>query len=475
MKKEGKKKLKNKNSGKKPARQENAKDSEKQPGGNFGKSASDILAGINTLFENGFTFAKNVKELIFLVPGFVVWLSGHKLFGWVGIVIAVSVLVFHGVKKFGHKSVFTAVCAGIAVFSLMMTASLAAFGYIQFNPHPGEQDDEQSGSGADKVTDDPAELETVDSTESPVLTYKEMTFEDKIDSNVWRPLLAVALDAKEKNTWTKESFNTFSQDVFACMNELASAGDWKAEKQHTETLRKNVDEIARLGRESSGWEKFTQISELRAENYACYPSLDNAHQSGIAALDCLDWMGKMNGKEGKGLNTSVYNEKHVLQYGVRAVDGFFGWWSMARVSAGNQEADEIYFYFGQTFHHFGGYDDMTGDRVSDSHLLLAAVCYCRVAVDDENLYRLGQASEKQYRSCLYAAIVFDKLDNRLRPDDPFFLEEAEKYYRYASYNSNLSTEEAKKIEGYRKIVEDKKAKRGMQASETYKIPLNPHF
>lgn len=304
------------------------------------------------------------------------------------------------------------------------------------------------------------EMETIDSTESPVITYKEMMFEEKIDSEIWIALLLTAENTEK--TGTEESFDTFCQSVSECMHSFTLKSDLeKIEKRHASKIRENVDEIARLERGENNWEKYTQISELREENYLNYPSLENGHQSGISALDCLDWMGKVNGKEGKRLDDKVYNEEHVLKYGAQAVDGFFGWWCAEVRMNGVQNVKEISFYFGQTFHHFGGYNDMTGDSVSVNHLLLAAAFYSQTAVDEKEIYQSGQATEKQYQACLYLAIVFDKLDNKLRPNDPFFLIEAEKYYQYALYNSNLHTGDADKIEKYIDIVRKKKKNRGV--------------
>lgn len=459
MKSEGKKALRNKASGKKPVEQGNTKRSESQQEESFGKGLSDA----NTALHNVISLIKNVKELGVLVWGIACYLKGERLLSLIAFAVIAAMVFFQVVKRIGHKGAFAAAGASIVIFFLVLVPCLLAFGFVQFNPHPEKQEDGEHAAGKDanNNADDSEELETVASTESPILTYKEMTFEDKIASDIWLSFLSVVENAE--NAWTEEGFEALEREVFGCMENLASVEESRnAKKHHTEAIRKNVDEITDLERERSSWKKFTRLSVLRAENYMYYPSLENAHQSGIAALDCLDWMGKVNGKEGKELNTSIYNEDHALEYGERAVDGFFGWWCMELKASGAQKADEICFYYGQTFHHFGGYNDMTGDRVAVEHLLLSAVFYCRVAVDDENLYRSGQASEKQYLACLYVAVVFDKLDNKLRPEDSFFLKEAEKYYRYASYNSNLSTDMADKIEKYIEIVKEKKRNRIVQ-------------
>ncbi len=420
----------------------------------IGKWVTNVLSLGNGVFEL-------VNRCIAFAAACCAYLSKNLWICGIAIFIVSANLAWFLIKRKRMK-IFVATVIAVSFFGIGTISCLAAFGRIQITLNlDGEVAPVSTGNdGGEDGNDSQKELEQVDSTESPKPTYVAMTFESKITSVVWKALIE---DVKDVGvTGTKDNFEMLRQRVFATMgSEAENMEQGNMEKHHTKAIRENVDQIEKLEREADGWSRRMEISRLRMENYSFYASTDNAHQSGMAALDCLDWMGKVNGKEGKEVNKAIYNEENLIRYGDQAIDGLFGWWSAIHAAGNVQGGNESCFYFGQTFHHLGGCDEMTGDVTSVEYLALSAVFYAEELTNDEIFYKDGQANEKQYYACKYYAIVCDKLDNKLRPEDSFFLLEAERYYRYYLYNANLSTAEEKRIEDYIEIVKEKKRRRGL--------------
>lgn len=373
--------------------------------------------------------------------------------------ITVSILL----KKHTGRGVIEVCLFGVILCLVLSCICMVVFGYVQIAIHPEGSADTLSDliDGKASETAVLVDMEDVKPTESPVLTYAEKTFADKITSEVW----AVCLETVDnvEIAGTEGEFQNLCEAVMRCMHGF----DWDkslemVDKYPRKKLQENVDAIDEMEKQPADWSKYTGICALRKENYDLYPSMENTHQVGISALDCLYWMGKVNGKEGKQLKETIYNEENVLKYGNLAVEGIFGWWWMVDNRGDEQGAKEICFYFGQIFHHFGGCDEMTGDAMGINHLLLSAVFYFQAVKDDEGFYKNGLATHQQYMACEYLAIVFDKLDNKMRPADSFFLTQAEKYYRYSLYDVNMNSEEQDSVRSYLDIVEEKKETLGQE-------------
>ena len=341
-------------------------------------------------------------------------------------------------------------------------------GWLDFHPAflealNGEKKDVKRSLAAGQSLYTSAEKRALCSTEAPDAGYESSENAAQPNAMSYRDRL---LDAGKTVglTGTRENFANF-QDQILQMADLCGQESNYAAKNSKDSSRaaKNADEADRLTNESyydteTGFAYAVQICELRRENYEMAPALNTAGLMRHAALDCLYFMGMVreDNKNSHMMDTSIFNKENAIVYGDIDAEGFLQARSKAIRVQNYRSVEDANYGLAQLFHRLGDVSEFFPAEETVVCLGIAAVFYSECAVDDEESYEDGSISSEQYSAAEYAAIVFEKMDAKLKPQDCFFLEEAEKYYTYALRNESLGEAGRKRLEGYIRTVQEKK-------------------
>lgn len=433
-------------------------------------SGNGVYERVMGLVKAGNNIVSGVLLLIGSVAGIYSYIVGHKMIAGCVISLVLAVILGMVLAAKWKQSAATCILAAILCFGVLTTASLAAGGHVRFQgknadePYQGESGNHElqdSNAEADVSLAAEAMHESVDSTESPQ-SASEVPFEAQIESRVWSELLNEM--GRIGVTGTQENFECLCDAVLRIMNNYVPDFEsrvWRSANYGK--LAKNVDRVQQLDQGTVDWEARKEICFCRKENFRIEPAMNNAHAMGQSGLDCLFEIGKENVQRKVGEKSDIYTIENIVLYGGIAIDGFAGFWHLAKEK---KEYGGDSYFLGEAFHHLGDARELTTEPFSICHLILAAVFYKQEVAEDD-IYLKGLASDEQYKACKNIAIVFDKLDNKMEPEDPYFLQQADKYYTYALHNSNLTSRDREKLEQYSSTVEEKKRMRG--------IPLVPQI
>lgn len=375
-------------------------------------------------------------------------------------------------KKNGVVRLAFVACGGIC-FAGAGISAFAATGLIEIRPtfiekdaKEGAENNRDLSSGQSLYTS--AEERALRSTEAPDAAYEPMG--NEVQPNVMSCREQLLEAGKTAGlTGSRESFASFQGQILR-MADLCGQESNYAAKNSKDSSRaaKNADEADRLTNESyynteEGFAYAVQICELRRKNYEMAPALNTAGLMGHAALDCLYFMGMVreDNKNSHMMDTSIFNKENAILYGDIAVEGFLQARSKAIRAQNYRSMEDANYGLAQLFHRLGDASEFFSVEETVVCLGIAAVFYSECAVDDEESYEDGSISSEQYSAAEYAAIVFEKMDAKLKPQDCFFLEEAEKYYTYALRNESLGEAGRKRLEGYIRTVQEKKKQKGL--------------
>lgn len=427
-------------------------------------SGNEVYEGIAELAKKGDSTISVFLSLVTGAAGLYSWFVGHRMIAWCVISLFAAIVLGKVLAVRFKQSVATCVLAAILCFGALTTVSLAAHGYV----HVSDKNANESNHGSSDQNQTPgnngipeavlaseAVHESVESTESPQ-SAREVPFKEQIESQIWGELISEV--EKISVTGTQENFESLCEAVLGVMDDYVPEFESKIWRSANHgKLTENTDKVMKFAQGVVNWDNREEICSCREENFKIKPTMINAHLMGQSGLDCLFEMGRVNGKGKKPKNTDIYNKKNIVEYGGVAIDGFAGDWYFEK-ETGEYGGDS--YYLGEVFHHLGDASELTEEALSVVHLVLSAVFY-KQNIGDDAIYQRGLATEQQYKRCKNIAIVFDKLDNKIRPEDPYFLLQADRYYTNALYNSNLSSEEKAQLENYLTEVGAKKAKRGL--------------
>lgn len=346
-------------------------------------------------------------------------------------------------------------------------------GWLDFHPAflealSGEKKDVKRSLAAGQSLYTSAEERALRSTEAPDAAYEPMGNEVQPNVMSCREQL---LDAGKTAglTGSRESFASFQGQILRTADLCGQESNYAAKNsKDSSRAAKNADEADRLTNESyynteEGFAYAVQICELRRKNYEMAPALNTAGLMGHAALDCLYFMGMVreDNKNSHMMDTSIFNKENAILYGDIAAEGFLQARSKAIRAQNYRSMKDANYGLAQLFHRLGDASEFFPVEESVVCLGIAAVFYIECAVDDEESYEDGSISSEQYSAAEYAAIVFEKMDAKLKSQDCFFLEEAEKYYTYALRNESLGEAGRKRLEGYIRTVQEKKKQKGL--------------
>lgn len=370
-------------------------------------------------------------------------------------------------KKNGFVRLAFVACGGVC-FAGAGISAFAATGLIEIRPtfiekdaKEGAENNRDLSSGQSLYTS--AEERALRSTEAPDAAYEPIGNEVQPNVMSCREQL---LDAGKTAglTGSRESFASFQGQILRTADLCGQESNYAAKNsKDSSRAAKNADEADRLTNESyynteEGFAYAVQICELRRKNYEMAPALNTAGLMGHAALDCLYFMGMVreDNKNSHMMDTSIFNKENAILYGDVAAEGFLQAKSKAVRAQNYRSMEEANYGLAQLFHRLGDASEFFPVEETVVCLGIAAVFYSECAVDDEESYEDGSISSEQYSAAEYAAIVFEKMDAKLKPQDCFFLEEAEKYYTYALRNESLGEADRKRLEGYIRTVQEKK-------------------
>lgn len=432
----------------------------------------EILSGLAATVKN---LISDIKFIIVTFMGAIAYFRKSPsvaIFLVFALLMIVCCIFVKKHKKNGIVRFAFVACGGICFAGTGLSA-LAATGLIEIYPtfiekdtKEGEENNRDLSSGQSLYTS--AEERALRSTEAPDAEYDSSGNAAQPDAVSYRDRL---LDAGKTAglTGSRESFANFRSQILETADVCGQESNYAAKKlKDSSRAAKNADEADRLTNESyydteAGFAYAVQICELRKENYEMAPALNTAGLMGHAALDCLYFMGMVreDNKNFHMMDTSIFNKENAILYGDIAAEGFLQARSKAIRAQNYRSMEEANYGLAQLFHRLGDASEFFPVEETVVCLGIAAVFYSECSVDDEESYEDGSISSEQYSAAEYAAIVFEKMDAKLKPQDCSFLEEAEKYYTYALRNESLGEAGRKRLEGYIRTVQEKKKQKGL--------------